>query len=387
MRTPKRDRRGIAAVVLTALWVLSLGACSGASRSRGPAPTVSPPPESVGVMGAFDEDAEGVWTIAPMLEQVTPAVVNISVRSRIQAQNNPLLGDPFFRRFFGIPEEELEEAPAREVVSAGSGVIVDGTQGFILTNHHVIADAEEVRVTLLDGRWFVARRIGSDPETDVAVLRIGASGLREISFADSERLRVGDFVVAIGNPFGLGQTVTSGIVSALGRTGLIPEGYEDFIQTDASINPGNSGGALVDSRGRLVGLNSAILAPSGSSVGIGFAVPSNIARNVMRQILEHGEVRRGRVGLLVQTLTPDLADAMDLPRNAGALVSQVSPGSPADLAGIVRGDVVVAMDGESVRSSADLRARVGLLPVGHEVGLTVLHEGVERIVRLVVAAR
>lgn len=337
-------------------------------------------------MGAFEEAPSGVLTLAPMLEQVTPAVVNISVRSRVQESNNPLLGDPFFRRFFGVPED-AEEVPGREVVSAGSGVIVDGNAGYILTNHHVIEDAEEVRVTLVDGRWFVARRIGSDPETDVAVLRIDASGLDQIRFADSDRLRVGDFVAAIGNPFGLGQTVTSGIVSALGRTGLIPEGYEDFIQTDASINPGNSGGALVDSLGRLIGLNSAILAPSGSNVGIGFAVPSNIARNVMRQLLEHGEVRRGRLGLLVQTLTPDLADAMDLPRGAGALVSQVAPDSPAGRAGIERGDVIMSMDGEAVISSADLRARVGMLPIGREVTLTILHDGSKYVVPVTVEAR
>lgn len=377
------DFRRNAAVCL--LFVLPILACGpGRTRPTDTGDVARKSPE--GSRRTAFEEADGILTIAPMLEGVTPAVVNISVRSRVQGEVNPLLGDPFFRRFFGVPEE-YPESPDREVVSAGSGVIVDGSNGLILTNHHVIEDAEEIRVTLQDGRWFVARRIGSDPDTDVALLEIDGSGLREIRFADSERLRVGDFVAAIGNPFGLGQTVTSGIVSALGRTGLIPEGYEDFIQTDASINPGNSGGALVDSKGRLVGLNSAILAPSGSNVGIGFAVPSNIARNVMRQLQEHGEVRRGRIGLLVQTLTPDLADAMDLPRGAGALVSQVAPDSPAGRAGIERGDVIVAMDGEPVRSSADLRARVGLLPVGRQIELTVLHEGTTRLVRLAVAAR
>lgn len=384
---PRGDAKGIAGVLLAGFVCLALAGCNGVARSSGPAITrPSPPTTEPGArIGAFEDTGDGILTIAPMLEEVTPAVVNISVRSRIQQAHSPLFEDPFFRRFFGAPE--AEDPPSREIVSAGSGVIVDGDEGYILTNHHVIADAEEIRVTLVDGRWFEASRIGSDPDTDVAVLRIGASGLEQIRFADSERLRVGDFVVAIGNPFGLGQTVTSGIVSALGRTGLMPEGYEDFIQTDASINPGNSGGALVDSRGRLVGLNSAILAPSGSNVGIGFAVPSNIARNVMVQLVQHGEVRRGRLGLLVQTLTPDLADAMDLPRGAGALVSQVAPSSPAERAGIVRGDVIVSMDGEPVRSSADLRARVGMLPVGREVSLGVLHEGTERVVRVVVAAR
>lgn len=376
----------VVGVVLACLAGTMLAACSGAHRAKGPsAERPSPTSASETGIGAFQDAGEGVLTIAPMLEGVTPAVVNISVRSRVQQRSNPLFEDPFFRRFFGAPE--AEEPPSREIVSAGSGVIVDGDAGYILTNHHVIADADEIRVTLVDGRWFEASRIGSDPDTDVAVLRIEARGLERIRFADSELLRVGDFVVAIGNPFGLGQTVTSGIVSALGRTGLMPEGYEDFIQTDASINPGNSGGALVDSRGRLVGLNSAILAPSGSNVGIGFAVPSNMARSVMEQLVQFGEVRRGRVGLLVQTLTPDLADAMELPRGAGALVSQVAPESPADAAGIVRGDVIVSMDGVAVRSSADLRARVGMLPVGREVALGVLHDGVERVVRVVVAAR
>lgn len=321
-----------------------------------------------------------------MLERVTPAVVNISVRSRVAEESNPLLGDPFFRRFFGEPEEE-EGLREEETVSAGSGVIIDAARGLILTNHHVIEGALEIRVTLRDGRWFDALRIGSDPQTDVAVLQIESTNLKELGFADSDRLEVGDFVAAIGNPFGLGQTVTTGIVSALGRTGLTTDGLENFIQTDASINPGNSGGALVDSRGRLVGLNSAMLAPSGANVGIGFAVPSNTARNVMEQFLEHGRVQRGRIGILVQTLTPELADAMELPNEAGALISQVASDSPAGREGLERGDVVLEMDGRPIRSSADLRALVGTRTIGDEIELLVLHAGATRRVRLTIVAR
>ncbi len=368
-------------IFTSTLLLVVVAGCAGSSTPARRASGASGAPAAAWTVGS-----EGTLTIAPMLAEVTPAVVNISVRSRVAAESNPLLGDPFFRRFFGVPEE-YEEIPEREVVSAGSGVIVDGEAGTILTNHHVIEDADEIRVTFQDGRWFAADLIGSDPETDVAVLAIDASSLHQVQFADSDRLQVGDFVAAIGNPFGLGQTVTTGIVSALGRTGLTPDGYEDFIQTDASINPGNSGGALVDSRGRLVGLNSAIFAPAGGNVGIGFAVPSNMARNVMRQLVEHGDVRRGRVGLLVQTLTPELADAMDLPHEAGALVSQVAPESPAGRAGIVRGDLIVAMDGLPIRSSADLRTRIGMLAIGSPLELTILHEGAARRVRLQVVAR
>jgi serine protease DegQ len=341
--------------------------------------------------GGFDRGSAwhfgnaGTLTLAPMLERVTPAVVNISVRSRVAEESNPLLGDPFFRRFFGEPEEE--SADEEETVSAGSGVIIDAARGLILTNHHVIEGALEIRVTLRDGRWFDARRIGSDPQTDVAVLEIQAANLKELGFADSDRLEVGDFVAAIGNPFGLGQTVTTGIVSALGRTGLTTDGLENFVQTDAAINPGNSGGALVDSRGRLVGLNSAMLAPSGANVGIGFAVPSNTARNVMEQFLEHGRVQRGRIGILVQTLTPELADAMELPNEAGALISQVASDSPAGREGLERGDVVLEMDGRPIRSSADLRSRIGTRTIGDEIELLVLHAGETRRVRLTIVAR
>ncbi|MCC7017362.1 MAG: trypsin-like peptidase domain-containing protein [Rhodospirillales bacterium] len=319
---------------------------------------------------SFDSD-RGVLTYAPMLEKVTPAVVNIAVRSRSAAvQQNPLLQDPFFRRFFNLPDR----MPQRDTLSAGSGVIVDAQKGLVLTNHHVIANAVEVRVTLKDRRVLPARLVGSDPETDIAVLRIEAGGLTALPFGDSAALQVGDVAFAIGNPFGLGQTVTSGIVSALGRAGLGIEGYEDFIQTDASINPGNSGGALVDSAGRLIGVNTAILGPNGGNVGIGFAVPSQMARAVMDQLVAYGRVERGRIGVSAQDVTPDIADALKMKNGLGALVTTVAQESGAQQAGLRQGDVVVAVDGTSVRNATDLRNRIGLKRVGESVRLGVLRQ-------------
>ena len=319
---------------------------------------------------------DGVPTLAPVLENVTPAVVNISVATMVPQRHNPLFRDPFFRRFFDLPDD----APARPQQSAGSGVIVDAARGFVLSNHHVVARAESVMVTLKDNRRFEAEVLGSDPGTDIALLRIEADGLTALAMGDSDALAVGDFVIAIGNPFGLGQTVTSGIVSALGRSGINVEGYEDFIQTDASINPGNSGGALVNLRGELVGINTAIIGPAGGNVGIGFAVPVNIATAVMQQLAEHGEMQRGKIGVMIQDLTPDLAEALDLGTELGALVSRVESGSPAETAGIQAGDVIVAVDGTKVESSRDLRNSVGLVRVGEEIAIDVLRE--QREVRI-----
>jgi len=327
-------------------------------------------------------DGRPLPSLAPMLEQVTPAVVNISARGRIQVRENPLLSDPFFRRYFNLPSKPR----SRATQSLGSGVIVNAKKGYVLTNHHVIDKAQAIKVTLRDGREFAATLIGSDPEADVAVIQIDAKKLTAVKLADSDRLRVGDFVVAIGNPFGLGQTVTSGIVSALGRSGLGIEGYEDFIQTDASINPGNSGGALVNLRGELVGVNTAILAPSGGNIGIGFAIPANMARDLMDQLVRHGEVRRGRLGVTLQDLTPQLAEAFGIERRRGAVVAQVASGSPADRAGLRPGDIIVEVDGKTLRGSAQLRNIVGLQRIGEHVELGILRDGKPRKVRIEVGA-
>lgn len=316
-------------------------------------------------------------TLAPMLEEVVPGVVNISTTARVRLRENPLLSDPFFRRFFGLRDQPRE----RETQSTGSGVIVDAKNGYVITNYHVIEDADEIIVTLNDGRRMNGELIGVDPEVDLAVIHIDAEGLTEVSFGDSDQLRVGDIVVAIGNPFGLSQTVTSGIVSALGRTGLGIEGYEDFIQTDASINPGNSGGALVNLAGRLVGINTAIVGASGGNVGIGFAIPSNMARVIMAQLVEYGEVRRGQLGVVVQDLSPELAQAFGLQHSGGALVTRVVADSPADEAGLQPSDVITAVNGQAVRNASQLRNAIGLLRVGAELKLEIIRDGRSRVMR------
>jgi Do/DeqQ family serine protease len=325
------------------------------------------------VSAALPASIEGspLPTLAPMLEQVAPAVVNIATEGRIRISENPLLSDPFFRRFFNIPDMPLE----RKTESLGSGVIMDARRGLVVTNNHVIANADQIAVNLRDGRRLQAELIGTDPETDIAVIKIEANDLTSATVADSERLRVGDFVVAIGNPFGLGQTVTSGIISALGRSGLGIEGYEDFIQTDASINPGNSGGALVNLRGELIGINTAIFSQSGGNVGIGFAIPSNMVERVIEHLVRYGEVKRGALGVQLQDLTPDLAKAFDVPPQGGAVVVSVVPDSEADRAGLRAGDVVVGVAGKRARDASDVRNRIGLLRIGETVRLEVLREG------------
>lgn len=313
-------------------------------------------------------------SLAPMLEKVTPAVVNIATEGRIKQNMNPLFADPFFRRFFNFPDQPIE----RKTSSLGSGVIVDAKRGLILTNNHVIANADQITVTLRDGRHLEAEVVGTDPETDVAVIKVPADNLTAIKTTDSNNISVGDFVVAIGNPFGLGQTVTSGIVSALSRSGLGIEGYEDFIQTDASINPGNSGGALVNLRGELVGINTAIFSQTGGNIGIGFAIPINLALQIMEQLLETGEVKRAFLGVSMQDISPELAEAFGLKRQTGAIINQVLEGSPADKAGIKAGDIVLSVDDKKIRNAEDLRNRVGLLPVGKKVRMTILRDGKER---------
>ncbi len=323
-----------------------------------------------------------VPSLAPMVKRVSPAVVNIATKGTVQEQN-PLLNDPFFRRFFDIPNTPRQ----REFQSAGSGVIVDARQGYIITNAHVIENATEITVTLLDNRSLTAKVVGKDEGSDVAVLKVQAANLTAIPIGDSDRTEVGDFVVAIGNPFGLGHTVTSGIVSALGRSGINPEGYEDFIQTDASINPGNSGGALVTLDGQLVGINTAILSRTGGNIGIGFAIPSNMMKTVMNQLVKHGEVRRGVLGVNIQTLTPDIAESMGLNNTQGALVSQVVDGSAAEKAGIKAGDVITAINGKPVKDAAALRNTIGLLGIGDRVDIALVRDGKPRRVTAVIGER
>ena len=335
-----------------------------------------------GVMAAQPMvDQRGLPTLAPIVAEVTPAVVNISVVTRAPMEDNPLFRDPFFRRFFNLPERTTPQEQA-----AGSGVIVDAAQGYILTNHHVIKDADQVVVTLKDRRQFQAKIVGADPGTDIAVLRIEGKNLTALKFGDSDQLNVGDYALAIGNPFGLGQTVTMGIISALGRSGLNIEGYEDFIQTDASINPGNSGGALINLRGELIGINTAIIGPAGGNVGIGFAVPANMARGVMNQLVRYGEVRRGRLGIEMVDLTPDIAKKLGTALLEGALIASVQAGSPAEKAGLRERDIIVGMNGRPIRSPSELRARLGLTPVGDEVELKVQRGAEARTLRMKIAA-
>ena len=305
-------------------------------------------------------DGEPLPSLAPMLERATPAVVN----------------DPFFRRFFDLPDLER----IQETSSLGSGVIVDAENGLILTNHHVIENAYEIKVTLTDGRELQAEIIGRDPDTDIAVIQVAGENLVQLPLADSSALRVGDFVVAIGNPFGLGQTVTSGIVSALGRSGLGIESIEDFIQTDASINLGNSGGALVNLRGELIGINTAIYGAGGQgSIGIGFAIPINLARDVMAQLVDYGEVRRGRLGAQGQDLTAQLAQAFGIAAGQGFIVTRIEAGSPAYSAGLRVGDVIVGADGKPVRSSRDMHNLVGLQRIGQVIELRLYRDGKEML--------
>ncbi len=321
---------------------------------------------------------DGIPTLAPLIERAVPAVVNVSVKQDMT--NNPLFNDPMFRKFFDMPER----MPKKERMSAGSGIIVDAKKGYVLTNHHVVDDATEITIRLKDNREYVAKKIGSDEATDVALLQIDAKDLVDMPVGDSSKLQVGDFAIAIGNPFGLGQTVTSGIVSALGRSGLNIEGYEDFIQTDAAINPGNSGGPLINLKGEMVGMNTAIIGNSngGGNVGIGFAVPTSIVSNVMAQLIEHGEVRRGRIGIVIADLSPELSKSLNVNQNEGAVIQRVEKGSPGDKAGLKAGDVAITLNGKQVKSSADLRNRVGLSQVGSTVDLVIIRDGNKKDVKV-----
>ncbi len=314
-------------------------------------------------------DGQALPSLAPVLERVTPAVVNISTRGNVQ-QSSALMDDPFFRQFFDLPD--VDSAPQPQ--SLGSGVIVDAKLGLVVTNNHVIENASEILVTLADGREVLAELVGADPLADIAVIRIHEPKLTELPWADSSALRVGDFCIAIGNPFGLGQTVTSGIVSALGRSGLGIEDFEDFIQTDASINPGNSGGALVNLNGALIGINTAIVGPSGGNVGIGFAIPSNLAMDIVEQLVEHGEVKRGALGIAAQPLTPELARAFGVQSRFGVVIGRIRPNSPAAKADLRVGDVITAIDGRPVRDVNAVKNRIGLVRVGQHLRLNVIRD-------------
>ncbi|TQV72434.1 DegQ family serine endoprotease [Aliikangiella marina] len=330
-----------------------------------------------------DPQGRPLPSLSTMLKEVNPAVVNIATFSEQQMSNNPLLNDPFFRRFFNIPEQQPNQQPRKLQRSAGSGVIIDADEGIVVTNYHVIKDSDEIRVSLTDGRHYVAKLLGSDPELDVAVLQIKNENLSEVPLGDSEALEVGDFVVAIGNPFGIGQTVTTGIVSALGRTGLGIEGYENFIQTDASINPGNSGGALVNLNGQLIGINTAIIAPAGGNVGIGFAIPMDMVKSSVEQIIEDGEVKRGQLGIGIQDITVDLQIAFDLKNGQqGVLITGVAEDSEAAKAGLKPDDIIVAIEGEKVISTGNLRSQIGKRKIGDKVKVTFLRDGKEKSLRV-----
>ena len=328
------------------------------------------------------DSAQGIPSLAPMLEKVTPAVVNIYTINQVRQNNSSLFEDRFLKEFFNSPGSKANK---KNRAGLGSGVIIDSSKGLIITNNHVIAKATDIKVKLMDGREFKAEIVGTDPATDIAIIKINAKNLKSLKIANSNDLRVGDFVVAIGNPFGIGQTVTSGIISALGRSGLGIEAYEDFIQTDASINPGNSGGALVNLRGELIGINTAIIGSGGrnpGSIGIGLAIPTNLAINISEQILKFGKVKRGILGVSAQDLTPNLAKAFGLTVRSGVLITEIRKNSSASKAGLKTGDVITAVDGKKVNKANDLRNIIGLTPVGQSLKFTVLRNKKTEFVKI-----
>jgi serine protease DegQ len=333
-------------------------------------------------LGLATASAQPVPSLAPMIERVAPAVVNISVSGSMEVQD-PFGDNPFFRQFLDPQPTE------RPFQSAGSGVIIDASEGLVLTNHHVIENADEITVTLRDNRTAVATVVGSDQASDLALLRIELPRLTEIEIGDADSLRVGDYVVAIGNPFGFSNTVTSGIVSGLGRSGINPDqaAYEDFIQTDASINPGNSGGALVTLDGKLVGINSAILSRSGGNIGIGFAIPMSMATNVMEQLIEFGEVRRGLLGVSIGPIGPERVELYELEDTAGAFVTEVAPGSAAEAAGLQIEDVIIAVDGHPVANPSALRNVIGRYRPGDSVKITFIRDGERRELSAILGAQ
>ena len=337
---------------------------------------------SAGILQAQERTVAPLPSLAPLIDRISPAVVNISVSGTV-ANNTPLIDDPLFRRFFEFQAPQRE----RSFQSAGSGVIVDAGQGYLLTNHHVVENAEKITVTLADNQSMPATVVGSDAGSDLAVLKVDNGELTQIQFAASDDLKVGDYVVAIGNPFGFANTVTAGIVSGLGRRGLNRDAYEDFIQTDASINPGNSGGALVNLNGELVGINSAIISRGGGNIGIGFAIPVDMVRSVMEQLLEFGEVRRGLLGVGIVTVTSEAAEDNGLPNATGALVTEVNPESAAEAAGLAINDFIISINGEAVDDSVALRNTIGLMRPGERVEITYLRDGSTRTTTAILDTR
>lgn len=382
---PVPRRHGTKRIALGSALVLT-GALAGWSAGDMGVSNAATPTTPVAVeRGPELTDTGAAASYAPIVERVTPAVVTIRSERTIRTSTPQLPDNPLFREFFG-ERFDPRQMPERRQGGMGSGVIVRG-DGYILTNEHVVSGADEVTIELTDGRTFDAKMVGTDKPTDLAVLKIDGKNLQTLTLGDSEGVRVGDVVLAVGNPLGVGQTVTMGIVSAMGRaTGLGDGSYEDFIQTDAPINRGNSGGALVDVNGRLIGINSQILSPSGGNIGIGFAIPANMARNIMTQLIDQGEVRRGKLGVTIQQITPDLARGLGLANATGALVSDVENGGPAAAAGLARGDVITAINGSAVKDSNDLRNDIAALQPGTEVTLTVQRDGKERTITAKLAA-
>ncbi len=323
----------------------------------------------------FFEKESKKTTLAPILKDVFPAIVNISIVAKKQEIINPLLNDPFFNRFFKDLGEfnhkfkNPNKSKFQNIQNSGSGVIIDGKKGYIITNYHVIENAENFFITLHNQKRVEATLVGFDEATDIAVLKINEKNLIALPIGNSDKLEVGDFAVAIGNPFCLSHTVTSGIISGLSRSGLGIEGYEDFIQTDASINPGNSGGALINLDGQLIGINTAILSGHGGNIGIGFAIPINMAQTVTNQLIEHKKINRGQIGIYTQNLTTELAQAIDLDIECGALISKVNKGSPAEKAGLKEGDVITKVDGKSIKNVSAVRNIIGLKKIGDEVSV------------------